>query len=623
MSTTGSGSLPRRRTLLVGIALVAITLGVYGRVVGLRYVGIDDAAYVTQNPRVQDGLTSEGLRWALTTTHQANWHPLTWLSHMLDVELFGPGPAGPHAVNAILHALTALLLFLWLDRATGEPWPSAFAAALFALHPLQVESVAWIAERKDVLSALFWMLTMRAWLGYVRRPAVARYVVMVALFGAGLMAKPMLVTLPFVLLLLDYWPLGRWPRTPGSGVAPRRLVLEKVPLLGLSIASSVTTILAQRAGGAMVDLASLPIPARFANALVGYTVYLGKTLWPIDLAVLYPHPTTFPGWRVAAAALILGAVSVGAWRWRLRRPWLAVGWCWFLGTLVPVIGLVQVGVQSVADRYTYLPGIGLFIIAAWGLAELTAAWGLPARAKSLAAVSLLATLSVATWTQLGHWCDAESLFSHAVRVTRDNHVAHYNLGLALARQGKIDTAIDHFSEAARIHPGYAEAHHNLGTALLRQGQLEPAAEHLGEARRLSPEVPMVHLNHARVLQEMGRTADAADAYRDALRRRPEWPGALESLARILATASDERLRDPAGAVRLAESAARLTSSNPRPEVLDTLAIAYASDGRFSDAVRASERAAGLARAAGRADLATMIEERTRLYRSGRSIEPGR
>jgi len=291
--------------------------------------------------------------------------------------------------------------------------------------------------------------------------------------------------------------------------------------------------------------------------------------------------------------------------------------------LVPVIGLVQVGVQSVADRYTYLPGIGLFIIVAWGLAELTAAWGLPARAKALATVALLAVLAVATWTQLGHWRDAESLFSHAVRVTRDNHVAHYNLGLALARQGKMDDAIDHFSEAARIHPGYAEAHHNLGTALLRQGRLEPAAEHLGEARRLSPEVPVVHLNHAHVLQEMGRTADAADAYRDALRLRPEWPGALDSLARILSTASDERLRDPAEAVRLAESATRLTSSNPRPEVLDTLAIAYASDGRLSDAVRASEQAAGLARAAGRADLAETIDERTRLYRSRRSINPGR
>jgi tetratricopeptide (TPR) repeat protein len=624
MSATGSGSLPRRRTLLVGIALVAITLGVYGRAVGHRYVGIDDAVYVTQNARVQEGLTSEGVRWAFTTNHAANWHPVTWLSHMLDAELFGSGPAAPHAVNVVLHALTSLLLFLWLDRATRETWPSATVAALFALHPIQVESVAWIAERKDLLSALFWLLSMWGWLAYARRPSVARYLLVAMLFAAGLLAKPMLVTLPFVFLLLDYWPLGRWPHGggaemagPGPTASPRWLVLEKVPLLLLSVGSSVATVVAQRAGGAVVDLESLPLAARVANALVGYTVYLGKTIWPTGLAVFYPHPATYPIWRVAGAAAILGAISVAAWRWRRRRPWLVLGWCWFLGTLVPVIGLVQVGAQAVADRYTYLPAVGLFIMVAWGLAELVEIRGVRARTRSVLAALLLATLAALTWVQLGHWRDAESLFSHATRVTRDNHVAQYNLGLALARAGRIDEAVDRFSEAARIVPEYAEARHNLGTALLAQGRIEEAAVHLGEARRLSPEVPLAHYNHGRALETLGRSAEAAVAYRDALGLRPEWPGALDRLARLLATAGDERVRDPAEAVRLAETAARLTSSSPRPEVLETLGVAYAADGRLGDAIQVWTQAAELARAAGRDALATRIEASARRYRAGR------
>jgi len=534
-----------RRELVIGLLLLSITLAVYWQIRDHKFTNYDDTVYVTENPHVQRGLVGSSIIWAFTTTEQANWHPLTWLSHMLDCQLFGLNPGAHHLTSLFLHLANVLLLFAVLRRMTGALWRPAFVSALFALHPLHVESVAWVAERKDVLSTLFWLLTMLAYAGYAERPTRARYVLTLVAFALGLMAKPMLVTLPFVLLLLDYWPLdrmayaGRDDNTPkrarkGIGSSKQRLSLsrlvwEKTPFFALAAISSVVTFSVQRKAGAMSNMEVLPLWSRIANALVSYLRYLGKTIWPSDLAVLYPHPGTgLSLWWGAGAGLVLLGLSILLLRGIRSRPYLAVGWLWYLGTLVPVIGLVQVGLQAYADRYTYVPLIGLFIMVAWGVPDLAGRWGRARTVLALLAATSLSALTGCTWIQVGYWKDSLSLFTHTIQVTTNNYVAYNSSGVALAEQGRFEEAIDRYLRALRIKPDYAEAQCNLGLALEREGRHEEAISHYLEALRLDPNHATAHNNLGNALADQGKLEEAISHYTEALRIKPDYAEAYNN-----------------------------------------------------------------------------------------------
>jgi Tfp pilus assembly protein PilF len=533
------GENPERQRLLpVGLFLVVLIAGAFWQVTGHGFVNFDDDKYVTENPHVQAGLTRNGLAWAFTTTRASNWHPVTWISLMADSQLYGPNAYGFHTTNLLLHIASALMLFLFLNRVTGSLWRSAFVAAIFGIHPLHVESVAWVAERKDVLSTLFWMLTMWAYLHYTQSPKPTRYLLVVLAFVLGLMAKPMLVTLPFVLLLLDRWPLERLDQGNGrehDHTRPwRKLVWEKVPLLALAAVSSIVTYVVQQRSGAVGSLEVYPLGVRIANALVAYVNYVAKMLWPAHLAVFYPHPgTSLPIWQVAGSGLVLVWITLLAIRAR-RRPYLAVGWLWYVLTLVPVIGLVQVGGQAMADRYTYIPLIGLFIIIAWGVPELLALWTTEARRRTLLAASagiVIAALAVCTYLQVGYWRDSVTLFDHAVKVTRRNAVAHNNLGVALVERGELGKAVAHYREALRIKPRYVEAHCNLAIAAIKQGRLDEAIAHCWEALRIRPGDADAHNNLGVALAKQGKLHEALAHFSEALRLDPDKKSARANLAR--------------------------------------------------------------------------------------------
>ncbi|MGB7921656.1 MAG: tetratricopeptide repeat protein [Pyrinomonadaceae bacterium] len=458
-------SVDKSRLLLASL-LVVVTLAAYEPVRSYEFVDYDDDRYVTTNARIQQGLSWNNAAWALTATEVANWHPLTWLSHMMDCQLYGLNPAGHHLTNLLLHLANVIILFLLLQRMTGATWRSWLVAALFAAHPLNIESVAWIAERKNVLSTLFWLLTMWAYMLYARRPGWKPYLLVLGMFVMGLMSKPMLVTLPCVLLLLDYWPLERLTRHTVV-----RLLLEKAPLFLLAAASSAITIKAQRMDGAL-GARTLSLSARLSNALVSYVGYIVKMFWPDRLAVLYPHPgESIPGWRVMGAALALVCVTVLVLRVGRKFPYLPVGWLWYLGTLVPVIGLVQVGQQAMADRYAYVPLIGLFIIIAWGVEDLSRR--LPSRRYWLAgaAVALLIALTFATRWQLRYWQNSITLFERALDVTANNEIAHNNLGAVLVRKGRLDEGLAHFYEAVRLYPEYGTARDNIAITLSQKADI--------------------------------------------------------------------------------------------------------------------------------------------------------
>ncbi len=503
--------------------LLIATLVVYAGVIEHEFVGLDDGAYVYENPHVLGGLTPEGVRWAFTTTHASNWHPLTWLSHMLDVELFGPEPGKQHGVNLLFHAVNTVFLFWILWRMTGAVWPSAAVAALFGLHPLHVESVAWVAERKDVLSTFFWLLTMWVYQRFVTSPGRGRYLLTLLAFALGLMAKPMLVTLPLVLLLLDYWPLGR----PLSSW--RRLLLEKLPFLALSGLSSVATVLAQGAGEAIITMQSAPLGLRVGNALVAYVSYMAKTLWPRELAVYYPHPGEISLAAAAGAGVLLAGITFAVLRAERRRSYLPVGWLWFVGTLVPVIGLVQVGEQAMADRYTYVPLIGLFLIVAWGARDWVLHWELPEWVVGAAGAIGLGALACQTFIQVGYWKNSETLFQHTLAVTRENSMAHTALANGLFHQDRWEEAVSHYQRALKIDPEYARAHYNLGVALARQGQPETSITHYAEAARLKPHHANYQVGYATALHRLGRVEEAIEHYGAALRIDPRQHDALNNL----------------------------------------------------------------------------------------------
>lgn len=486
-----------RRDLALGLALFLGTLLLFAPAVSHDFVTYDDGMYVTDNYMVQRGLSGEGVRWAFTTYQAGNWHPLTMLSHMLDVQLFGLNPAGHHATSILFHALNAGLVFLVFLRFTGALWPAALMAALFAWHPLRVESVAWVAERKDVLSTCFGLLALLAYHHYATTRSRRSYGASLGLFTLSLLAKPMLVTLPFLLLLLDVWPLKRWALSGQPAVAAwlpanwKSLLLEKLPFLALTVGLSIVTVLAQDEGGAVAQLESIPLSSRVGNAFAGYLGYLSKTLWPVDLAVLYPLPQQVPWGRAAAGALLLLGISAAA-VWSVRkRPWFAVGWFWFAGTLVPVIGLVQVGSQSMADRYTYVPSLGLGLV--FGIA--LQAWARDRarqRAAVLGAALLLLILAAFTTIQLRTWENTITLFRNATEVTRNNEIAHNNLGSALLKLGELDEALHHLQAAVRIQPGYAGAQANLGLALTELQRHDEARAAFSLSLQLKPDLAPAH-----------------------------------------------------------------------------------------------------------------------------------
>jgi tetratricopeptide (TPR) repeat protein len=591
----------RRTTRTLALVLLLAVAAAYSGTYRLGFTTLDDPSYVTKNPHIADGLSREAIAWAFRSHHSANWHPLTWISHMLDVEVYGLRPAGHHLTSVALHIVNTLLLFVVLLVMTGCVWRSAFVAAVFGLHPLHVESVAWVSERKDVLSTLFWMLVMLAYVRYVRgrggdrplrkytrgwdgdrslRGAFAAYALMIVLYALGLMAKPMLVTLPVVLMLLDWWPLGRYaghspspqpshamgegegkgtspqpspgrrgssapstlnhqPSTSGSGLSalhsPLSALREKLPLFVLAAASCVVTFWAQHSGGAIRSMEQYPLGVRAANAVVAYVAYIGKTLWPARLSALYPHPgDSLPLWQIAVCGAALTAITYVVVRVGRARPYLAVGWFWYLVTLIPVIGLVQVGQQAMADRYTYVPMIGLLLMAAWGVPDALSRLGDVSRlAKAVSAVLVLAALSVATWLQVGHWRDGVTLLKHALASTSGHPMVHYCLADAYLEQNDARNAAEHYRQAIRKKPDFAEAHNGLGRVMLTQGRTADAAQEFRAALRINPRLSSAHNNIGHILLMEGRTREARRRFARAVELDPNNAEAHANLGTAL------------------------------------------------------------------------------------------
>ena len=536
----------------IAIVLAAVTVLIYLPVLHNGFVNYDDPDYITNNAHVKAGLTWPGIVWAFQSSEASNWHPLTWISHMIDCGLFGVNPAGHHLVNVLFHSANAVLLYFLLCRLSGARWRSAFVAALFAWHPLHVESVAWASERKDVLSAFFWMLTLLAYAGYARRvtrdeclvtgtAAVASpvtrhaslvYVLALFFFACGLMSKPMVVTLPFVMLLLDFWPLRRISNFKLQISDLFRLLLEKLPFFAMTIASCIITRMVQN--GALWSSGSLTLHFRMANALMSCVRYIAKLFWPADLALIYPYPHYWPLAEVIAVGLLLAICSALAILWARRFPYLAVGWFWYLGTLVPAIGLVQAGIQSMADRYTYLPSIGLFIVVVWGLNDLLnfhpQKIKIAAAAGSLALVCCLAVTSI----QLTYWRNSVALFWHTVQVTTDNYAAENCLGTAFENIGKKDEAAKLYAESVRVEPDYPLGQFNLGMILLEQGRAEEASNHLAMAAELAPRDAVMQFDFGMFLLQHGNPTGAAVHFKAALAAKPDFPEAKKELAKLLA-----------------------------------------------------------------------------------------
>lgn len=556
-------AVSKRRDLILTLVLAIGTLVLFGRVRSYEFINYDDPYYVTENSHVKDGLTKEGVRWAFGRLHGefTYWHPVTWLSHMLDCELFGLNAGAHHLVNVLFHALNATLLFWLLKGTTGAGWRSWLVAALFAWHPLQVDSVAWVTERKNLLSTTFWMLTLWAYVRYARgringlnelnKRKWIWYGLALAFFALGLMSKPMLVTVPCVMLLLDFWPLNRFHASSNGSrltVQASRLLLEKLPFFALSAVSAFTVMQAHALMGLRGLAEKLPLDARVAHAIVSYATYLRKVVWPSDLAVFYPHPGNWPASAIALSAVVLLAVTaLVLWHWR-RVPALVVGWFWFLGVLVPTIGLVSVGSQAMADRFAYVPLIGLFIMAVWGVTEAMSS----RLVLRIAVVAVLAACVAVASVQLQHWRNTRTLFEHTARVTRENYIAYAILGSLLAREGKVDQAVEYYLTSLQFHPGYPQTHFLLGDAYSTQKKYEVAVQAYRRAIELQPSHWQAHLNLARILHALDRVDEAIPSYREALRLRPESPEANYFLGKALA--SKDRNEE---ALQLYEAAARL------------------------------------------------------------------
>jgi tetratricopeptide (TPR) repeat protein len=551
------------------VGLISITVLVYSSVGSYEFSNFDDPQYIFENPQVAHGINWSSVQWAFTTGHASNWHPLTWISHMVDVQLFGLQPGAHHYVNLFLHVLNTLLLFGFLVRTTGAKGRSALVAALFAVHPLHVESVVWISERKDVLSTLFFMLTLWAYAAYARLPGIRRYLLVMMLLALGLMSKPMLVTMPFLLLLLDAWPLKRITIDSNKLKTITRLLVEKTPLFALVAVSSVITFVVQNKGGAVQNLDAIPIALRLSNALVSYVAYIGNMAWPSGLAIMYPFPTSIPTWKYTGALVLLLATTIVSIKAMRRYPYLPVGWLWYLGTLVPVIGIVQVGSQALADRYTYIPLIGLFLIIAWGGYDLLGRGSTKPARLIVLCLLLLISLSTVTWIQSQYWVDGKTLWARALDVTTQNYRAlgvygqllvadgrnaeaavhfkkaleiqpananfhaaeiHTLLGNALADMGQREKALPHYREAVRLRPDFAPTHNGLGNLFAAEGLLEEAVGHYEQALRIKPNYPFAHNGLGSVKDDMGLVDEAIVNYRKALESDPGFAAAHNNLA---------------------------------------------------------------------------------------------
>ncbi len=567
----------KRADLVILFALAIMTFGIYAQVIGHRFITLDDPTYIQENPMVNRGVTFAGLAWAFTTFYATNWHPLTWISHMIDCQLFGTN-AGRHLlVNALIHVANTLLVFCFLLRTTHARWPSAVVAALFALHPLHVESVAWASERKDTLCTFFGLLALIAYARYAEAPSIRRYMWVAIALAMGLLAKPMLVTWPLVMLLLDYWPLRRWEsaKSKAQRGKMRNLILEKIPLLVLVAMSAIITFVAQSHGGAVRTFAAAPAAFRLSNALVSYAKYLVLTFWPHNLAVYYPlAPIGIPVWQIIGAAFLLIGITAFCFFQRRPQPYLIVGWLWFLGTLVPVIGLVQVGGQTMADRYFYIPSIGLFIALVFGLADIAKSWRLAPWLSTGIAGGVLLILATLTNAQIQRWHDSFTLFEHTLAVTPPNLHMEHNLGLALGGsgrydeaaahfekalqidpnfydglvgmgvtrefQGRLPEAIDHFQAAIRSQPDASTAHVELGRALWKQNRDQAAFEEMRRASQLAPEDADIRADFALALQLLGRIPEAIEQFHEALRMNPNDAEAHANLGLALLASGKAR-----------------------------------------------------------------------------------
>ncbi|MGD0813636.1 MAG: tetratricopeptide repeat protein [Verrucomicrobiota bacterium] len=632
----------RWRVAVLCLVLAAITFAVFGQTLGFGFVTFDDNKYVFANPTVKEGLTLKGAIWALTNDKVDHWHPLTWLTHMADCQAFGLWAGGHHLTSVALHAAAAVMLFLALREMTGSLWRSAFVAAVFAIHPLRVESVAWIAERKDVLSGLFFMQTLWAYARYARRPSGWGYTAVVVWFGLGLLCKNTLVALPFVLLLLDWWPLQRL--TPASFWGLRK---EKIPLFLLSAGSCVVTVIAPQK---VVGSSQIPLLERLGNAVLSYGVYLWQMVFPAGLAVPYLYPPNGqPLWRIAAAFVLLAAISMGALACWKKRPYLPVGWLWYLGMLVPAIGIVQISNHSHADRFTYLPGIGVVLAVTWAVGDWSAGWKHRRVVLGGVMAAVLSALMVSAWIQTGYWKNTETLFTHTLACTTGNYVAHsalgadlvekgrldeaiaqyqyalqtkpdsgdihYNLAIAFMQKGRVDEAIAQYEKALQITPNGAPAWNNLGRVFFQQGRVDEAILHYQKALQIRPNYALAHCNLATALQQKGRLDEAMSHFEQALQLEPADPWVNNNLAWLLATCSEASLRDGNRAVELAKQANELAGGE-NPMILHTLAAAFAEAGRFSEAVEAEQSALQLAAAQSITNLAGQIQSELKLYEAG-------
>jgi Flp pilus assembly protein TadD len=678
-----------RASLILCAILGLLIFAVFWPVGKFGFVDYDDQQYVANNRAIQGKFSQQQVLWAFEF-HASNWHPLTWISHLLDVQFFGMNAGAHHLTNVFLHAANSILLLLVLKRMTGALWRSGFVATLFAFHPMHVESVVWVAERKDVLSTFFFMLALWAYTGYVQakvqrpkakvgdrepdsegqgtsgqanRRAWLNYSLAILFFILGLLSKPMLVTLPFILLLLDYWPLQRFQIKNQKSKIKKFLPLlrEKIPFFLLAFGSSVVTFLAQRSGGSVASLQLFSFEARIANALAAYAGYLEKLIYPAKLAVPYLPPAQWPFSHLVVALMIIAGITVAALWHSNNLPYLIVGWLWFLGTLVPVIGLVQVGSQYMADRYSYVPFIGCFICVAWGAWDLAKSNGVYWQDKAashpsprsspvargereslsvrrgesigetaaapvgsttkgllwLMSLVLIGAAVLVTRNQLQYWRSSESLFRHCVEVTADNYVAYNNLGAILVNQGKYTEAKPFYTQALGINPGFADTVMNMGTLLALEGDATNAVLYLQRAVRLAPDSAECHGKLAVALAQQGRIEEAVAAYRESLRLKLDQVPACNNLAWILATNPDVQLRDGVEAVRLAEHACQLTDYK-QPMLVGTLAAAYAETGRFDEAVRMADTAIALANASGQTEIVRKNGELKTLYESGRA-----
>ncbi len=581
----------------IAVFLIAITWAVFGQTFHHQFINYDDPLYVYDNPHVRAGLSWHGIAWAFTHVHSQNWHPLTTISHMLDCQVFGLNPGAQHLVNVFWHSIAAVLLFLLLAEVTDSTWASAFVAAVFAVHPLRVESVAWIAERKDVLSGTFFVLTLLGYVHWTRRPTPARYLMMSILFACGLMSKPMLVTTPLILMLLDYWPLNRFGKLSFA-----KLLIEKIPLFALSAGSVVATLWAQNFALGSTDF--LPLKWRITNAIFSYFEYVRQMFWPIDLIPFYVHPENrLEIWRFAIAVVFLIAVTVIAFGRRRQNPYLIVGWLWYVVMLVPVIGIVQVGLQGHADRYTYLPQIGLYIALVWLIGDLTktrlsrrdaSAKAQRTQKMILGGVGLIivGTLSVLSAEQTIYWRDTETLWRHTLAVTPDSDVADTGLGGILFVRGQIDEAIDDYEHALRLRDGNVAAHFGLARALATERKTDPAIFHLRKALSIQPDYIAASNDLGVLLASKGEINEAIAAWRQTLSFDPDNADAANSIAWVRSTAADSDLRGGKEALELAQRAIRSAGENPT--VLRTLAAAQAENGQFAAAIATCQKGEELA-----------------------------